>query len=95
MWDRTNIKIKYKKSKRYAYTFGELPLTALLPSKDPETRREIVRIAMTNAILKIPVNKLFPFEKSYQDNNQAGMVRQQKLRWEVAVIGELKKKYEC
>ena len=53
-----------------------------------------MRIAKTNAILKRPVNKLFPIENTYQDTNQTGMARQQKLRREAAEIGELKRKYE-
>ena len=51
--------------------------------------------AKTNVILKRPVNKLFPFENTYQGTNQTGMARQQKLTRAVAVISELKTKYEC
>ena len=93
-WDTTNIKTKYKKTKSYPNTFGKLPLTGVLPGRDSEIRVAIAKIAKTNAILKCPVNKLFPFENAYQDTNQTGMARQQKLRWEEAVIGELKRKDE-
>ena len=82
MWDTTNIKIKYKKVKRCPGTFGELQLTVVLPSSDSEVRGAIVRIAKTNAILKRPVNKLFLIENAYQDTNQTGIARIQKLREE-------------
>ena len=55
----------------------------------------IVRIKKANAILKNPVNKLFPTEYTYHDTNQANKAREQKLRRETAVIGELKRKYDC
>ena len=95
MWDTTNAKIKYKKMKRWPNTFGELQLTRVLPSRDSEIRGVIVRIAKTNAILKRPVNKLLSIENTYQDTNQPGTSREQKLRRKAAVIGELKRKYEC
>ena len=79
MWDTTNIKIKYKKVKRCPDTLGELPLTGVLPIRDSEVRGAIVRIAKTNTILKRPVNKLFSIENTYQDINQAGTAREQKL----------------
>ena len=72
-----------------------MPLTGVLPSRDSEIRGAITRIAKTNAIFKRPVNKLFPIENTYQDTNQTGMARQQKLRQGAAVVGELKRKYEC
>ena len=50
--------------KRYPDTFGELPLTGVLPSRDSEIRAAIARIARTNAILESPINKLFPFENT-------------------------------
>ena len=43
--------------KRYPYTFAII--TGALP-RDSEIEGAIVRIAKTNAILKHPVNKLFP-----------------------------------
>ena len=49
----------------------------------------------TNAILKRPVNKPFPTEYTYHDTNQGDKAREQKLRREAAVIGELKRKYDC
>ena len=72
-----------------------MPLTEVLPSRDSEIRGAITRIAKTSAIFKRPVNKLFPIENTYQDTNQTGMARQQKLRQGAAVVGELKRKYEC
>ena len=48
-----------------------------------------------NAILKRPVNKLFPTEYTYHDTNQTDKAREQKLRWEAAVTNELKRKYDC
>ena len=54
-----------------------------------------MRIAKTNTILKRPVNKLLSIENTYQDTNQPGTSREQKLRRKAAVIGELKRKYEC
>ena len=72
-----------------------MPLTGVLPSRDSEIRGAIARIAKISAMLKRPVNKIFPIENTYQDTNQTGMTRQQKLRREAAEIGELKRKYEC
>ena len=54
----------------------------------------IVRIKEANAILKRPVNKLFLVEYRYHDTNQRDKAREQKLRWEEVVIGELKGKYK-
>ena len=52
-------------------------------------------IKRANAILKRPVNKLFVTEYTYHDTNQTDKAREQKLRREAAVIGELKRKYDC
>ena len=52
----------------------------------------IVRIKKANAILKRPINKLFPTEYTY-DTNQTDKVREQKLRWEGAVTDQLNRKY--
>ena len=68
--------------KRCPGTFGELQLIGVLPSSDSEVRGAIVRIAKTNAILKRPVNKLFLIKNAYQDTNQTGIARIQKLRGE-------------
>ena len=46
-----------------------------------------------NIILKRLVNKLFTVKNTYHDNNQTDQTREQKLRPESAVIGELKMKY--
>ena len=48
-----------------------------------------------NAILQSPVNELFLTEYTYHDTNQTGKARKEKLRREAAVIGELKRKYDC
>ena len=77
-------------------TFGELPqqqgyyLVEILTQKGV-----ILRIKKANAILKRPVNKLLRTERTYHDTNQIDKAREQKLRWEAAIIGELRKKYEC
>ena len=42
----------------------------VLPSKDSEKSGTVVRIAKTNTILKLPVNKLFAVENTYHDTNQ-------------------------
>ena len=47
------------------------------------------------AVLERLVNKLFPIENIYQDTNQTGTAREQKLRREAVIIGELKRKHEC
>ena len=54
-----------------------------------------MRIKKANAILKTPVNKLFQFEYTYHDTNQTDNAREQNLRGEATVIGELKRKHEC
>ena len=45
-------------------------VTLVLPSRDSEINRPIVRIAKTNTILKRPVNKLFTVENTFYDTNQ-------------------------
>ena len=72
-----NIKTKYKNTNRYPDTFGKLPLTGALPRRDSEIRGAIARITKTNAVLKLPVNKLFLFENTYQDTNQASKEKNQ------------------
>ena len=64
-------------------------VTEVLLSGDSEIRGAIVRIAKTNTILKCPVNKLFTVKNKYHDTNQIDKAREQKLRREAAVIGEL------
>ena len=49
-----------------------------------------MRIKKDNAILKRPVNKLFPTEYTYLDTNQTDNAMEQKLRREAAVIDKLK-----
>ena len=50
----------------------------VLPSRDPEIRGAIVRIAQTNKILKHNVNKLFAVENTY-DTNKTNKTREQGL----------------
>ena len=66
----------------------------LLSSRDSEIGG-IIRIAKTNAILKRPVNKLFPVENTYHNTNQRDKARGQKLVKEAARISKQKRKYEC
>ena len=54
-----------------------------------------MRIKKANVILKRPINKLFRTEYIYRNTNQTANASEQKLSWEAAVIGELKRKYEC
>ena len=54
-----------------------------------------MRIKKANAILKRPTNKLFLTEYTYHDTNQTNKAREQKLRREATVIGELKRKCDC
>ena len=68
-------------------------VTRLLSSRDSKIAGSIARIVMT--ILECHVNKLFTVENTYHDTNQTDNVREQKLRGETAVIGELKRKCEC
>ena len=56
---------------------------------------EIVIIKNTNAILKLPVNKLFPYEYTCHDTNQTDKAKEQKVRREAAIIYELKIKDDC
>ena len=105
MWDITSIKIKYRLPKNYVVlVFDEkVPrhfrriaiVTGVLPGTDSEIKGTIARIKKTNAIFKHPVNKLFSVEYTYHDTNQTDRTREQKLKWEAAVIDELKRKYEC
>ena len=70
-------------------------VTVVLLSRDSEIKGAIVRIKKNNAILKRPVNKLFSIEYTYHDTRQTDKAREQKLKWEAAIVSELKKKYEC
>ena len=45
-------------------------VTRVLPIRDSEVKGAIVRIAKTNTILKLPVNKLFVVENTYHDTNE-------------------------
>ena len=64
-------------------------MTRVLPSRDSEIKEARVKIAKTNEILKRPINKLFRIENTYHDFNQTEKEKEQKLRREAAVIGEL------
>ena len=64
-------------------------VTEVLPRRNCEIKGAIVRIAKTNAILKRPINKLFPIENTCHDTNQTDKAR------EAATVDELKRKYEC
>ena len=64
-------------------------VTGVLHSRDCETRGAIVRITKTSTILKRLVNKLFTVENQYDDTNQTDNAREQKLRQEAAVIGDM------
>ena len=55
-------------------------VTRVLPSRDSEIKGATVRIKKVNAILKRPVNKLFPIEFTYHDTNQTDKARERKLR---------------
>ena len=50
--------------------------------------------AKTNSIHKRPINKLFTVENTY-DTHQADKAREQNVKREAPVIGELTRKYEC
>ena len=90
--------MKYKLPKNYAVlVYDEKVLrqfwriaivTGVLSSKHSERKGAMVRIKKTNAIHKRPVNKLFLINYTYQDTNQTDS-REQKLRLEAALIGEL------
>ena len=57
----------------------------------PKQKGAIVTIEKANAILKFPLNKFFPIEYTYDTYyDQRDKSREQKLRWEAAVIVELK-----
>ena len=68
-------------------------VTGVLFSRDSEIRGATVRMVKANTILKRLVNKLFTVKNTYHDNNQTDQTREQKLRPEAAVSGELKMKY--
>ena len=68
-------------------------VTGVLSRRDSEIRGATVRMVKANTILKRLVNKLFTVKNPYHDNNQTDQTREQKLRPEAAVIGELKMKY--
>ena len=74
------------------YLYLENPV---LPSQDSKISGAIGKMAKTNTILKRAVNEIFTVKNTYHDNDQTDKAKEQKLRREAAVIGELKIKYEC
>ena len=49
--------------------FWEIAIaTKVLPSRDSEIKQAIVRMKKINAILKRPINKLFPTEYTFDAN---------------------------
>ena len=52
---------------------------------------------MLDTFRELPLTGVLPSRDSdtHEDTNQTGTVREQKLKREAAVIGELKGKYEC
>ena len=105
MWDTTSIKSKHKIQKNYVVLvydekvpkhFWRIAIvTEVLPSRVLKQKGVIVRIKKANTVFKSPVNKLFPTEYTYHDTNQTDKAREQKLRRAAAVIGEMKRKYDC
>ena len=55
-------------------------VTRALTSRDSEIEGAILRIKKINAILKRPVNKIFPIEFTYHETNQTNKAGKQKLR---------------
>ena len=74
-------------------TFGEMPQQHGYYLEEIRKQKGVImRNKKANAILKRPVNKLFRTEYIYHDTNQTDKAREQKLRREAVVIGELKRK---
>ena len=70
------VLVFYEKVPRHFWRISIV--TRALPSRDSEIRGTIVRIANTNIILKLPVNKLFAVEKTYHDTNQGDKANHKK-----------------
>ena len=62
------VLVFYEKVPRHFWRIAIV--TRVLPSRNSEIRRPIVRIAKTNTILKRPVSKFFAVENTYHDANQ-------------------------
>ena len=58
----------YEKVPRHIWRIAIV--TPVLSSRDSEIRGSIVRIAKTNTILKLPINKLFTVKNTYHDTNE-------------------------
>ena len=54
-----------------------------------------MRIAKTNTILELPLNKLVTVENTYHDTNHTDNTKERKLRREAVIFGEQKRKYKC
>ena len=67
----------------------------ILLSKNSEIREAIMRIAKTNTILELPLNKLVTVENTYHDTNHTDNAKERKLRREAVIFGEQKRKYKC
>ena len=81
---------------------GEICLQKLMNNKPQNTYQIVTSISSWKQhiwvyiwIKMIIVNTLFPTKHTYHDTNQADRAREQNLRWEATVIGELKRKYDC
>ena len=55
-------------------------VTRVLPSRDSEKRKEIVKIVKTNTILKRPVDKLLTVENIYHDTKQTDKVNHKEIQ---------------
>ena len=55
-------------------------VAGVLPSRDSEIRRAIVKSTKTNTFLKRPINKLFTIENTYHDTDQTDKAREQRLK---------------
>ena len=81
--------------KRCLGTFGELlQQQGYYLLEIPKQKEAIVRIKKANAILKRPVNKLFPTKYTYYDANKTDKAREKRLRRDATVIGKLKRNYD-
>ena len=71
------VLVFYEKMLRHFWRIAIV--TRVLPSRDSEIRGTIVRVAKTNTILKLPVNRLFPVENTYHDTNQTDKARHKEI----------------
>ena len=71
------VQVFYEKVPRDFWRIAKV--TQVLPSKDSEITRAIVRIAKTNTILKRHENKLFALGNTYHDTNQTDNVSHREI----------------